>query len=118
MRRVSIVSRLAALVVLGHLAYHLAPRLAPSPGAMQARVGPTPTAPAVVETASLIARSCRLQPPLAAQSGQSGTDPQPMLAALRQLIAREEERYPYLASNDDDLLRRFELCPVGRAHSR
>jgi hypothetical protein len=114
MRRVSFVSRLAALVVVGHLAYHLAPRLAPSPGVTQARVGPAPV-PAVVETASVIARSCRLQPPLATQDGG---DPQPMLAALRQLIAREEERYPYLASNDDDLLRRFELCPVGRARRR
>jgi len=34
-----------------------------------------------------------------------------MLAALRQLIARDDQRYPYLADNSSDVLR----CGVGGA---
>jgi hypothetical protein len=45
-------------------------------------------------------------------------DREPMLDALRQLIAREEKRYPYLADNDRTILDRFDPCGVAvRGHS-
>src|SRR5262249_51825010 len=111
MRRVSIVSCIAALVVAGHLAYHLVPRpwaeapvaavsLPPSPGVS----GPPPPA---VGPPPLVVSTCRLQPPLREEA-----DREPMLAALRQLIAREVLSYPHLAGDGDgrNVLRRLETC--------
>jgi len=53
---------------------------------------------AAPDSAPLLPPSCRLEPPLAQ------ADREPMLTALRQLIARDERRYPRL-----DFARCFEL---------
>jgi hypothetical protein len=110
MSRVSIVSSVAAAVVLiGHFAYHLTSRGAQRPGTAQAPVtlqsAAAPPLP-VVQTEPLVARPCRLEPPLTV------ADRKPMLDALRPLVAREEVRYPYLAGDARELLRRFEACSV------
>ncbi|HEY7376221.1 MAG TPA: hypothetical protein VIF57_28930 [Polyangia bacterium] len=71
MRRVSLVSLIAAAVVIGHLGYHLV-RSCPTqhPGAVAVNLparpwaaGATAAAP-LLETARLLSHSCRLQPPL------------------------------------------------------
>jgi len=93
MRPVSIVSFIAAVVVIGHVVPHLlAPRfLPPQPQAtLQSTQGITPP---------LIAPSCQLQPPLAE------SDRRPMLAALTL-------RYPHLTAEHRDLFRRFQTCGV------
>jgi hypothetical protein len=80
MRRVSLVSLIAAAVVLGHLAYHLvllAPLRRPpaQPGqlgqpaavnlpAKPWAAGTYQAAASVLETAHLLSHTCRLQPPL------------------------------------------------------
>jgi hypothetical protein len=117
MRRVSIVSVIAAAVVVGHLAYHLVPRrptrqpsvattvLPPRPWA----AGPVATymkTAAVIPPAPVIPQACRLQPPL------TEADWKPMLAALRPLVERTDRRYPYLARDHREFVHRFEACGV------
>jgi hypothetical protein len=124
MRRVSlVVSLLAAGVFVGHVLPHFllhsfgscrsradrSPRhhfivAAPAPAEPLAALDSEPAPPLVVPT-------CRLQPPL------TEADREPMLAALRQLIAREAHRYPYLADDGQKVLRSFETCGV-RVHER
>jgi len=94
MRPVSIVSFIAAVVVVGHVVPHLlAPHCCP------------PAAPATLHAAGaiatppLIAPDCRLQPPLAE------ADRRPMLVALTL-------RYPHLTAEHRDLFRRFQTCGV------
>jgi hypothetical protein len=115
MRRVSIVSVIAAVVVVGHLVYHLAPRrpawhppvvratfkaaLPPKPWA----AGPVAT---YIKTAPVIPRACQLQPPL------TEADREPMLDALRPLVERMDRRYPYLTREHREFIRRFETCGV------
>ena len=101
-------SSLAPAVVIGYLAYHLAPRESQRPGAVQAPFPPqsdAARAPPAIQPAPLVARPCRLQPPL------TDADRKPMLDALRPLVAREEVRYPYLSR--DVPRRRF--LPAGSA---
>jgi hypothetical protein len=109
MSRVSIASSVAAAVLVGHLAYHLISREAPRLRIAQSPV-PRHSAAAValpaLQTEPLVARPCRLEPPLTV------ADRKPMLDALRPLIAREEMQYPYLARDARELLRRFEACSV------
>jgi hypothetical protein len=75
MRRVSLVSLIAAAVVIGHLAYHLVPRRLTPPAqlgnAAAVNLPPRPwaagthqAAVSILETARLLSRTCRLQPPL------------------------------------------------------
>jgi hypothetical protein len=87
MHRVSLVSIVAAGIVMGHVAPHLLGRLH--------RVPPSPThaQAARAEAPPLLPPVCRLQPPLAE------ADREPMLEALRQLIARDGLPYPYLAAD-------------------
>ena len=66
----------------------------------------TPTSLATEAPPPLVAPACRLQAPL------TEADREPMLAALRRLIAREQRRYPYLADDGRRFLRRFEACGV------
>ena len=71
MRRVSLVSLIAAAVVIGHLGYHLV-RPCPTQQVGTAAVGlparpwaaSAPAAAPLLETARFLARTCRLQPPL------------------------------------------------------
>jgi hypothetical protein len=106
MRRLSIVPLIAAAILVGHVAPHLLAthrRTSDPPVALQFALGG--------ESPPLVAPTCRLQPPPAV------ADREPMLDALRQLIAREEKRYPYLADNDRTILGRFEPCgAVVRRH--
>jgi len=99
MHRVPLVSVIAACILVGHVVPHL---LAPHRPAQRTVVSARPravmTPRAAPETAPLLPPSCRLEPPLAQ------ADREPMLAALRQLIARDERRYPRL-----DFARCFEL---------
>jgi len=94
MRPVSIVSFIAAVVVIGHVVPHLlAPRTVASgpPATLQSTVG--------IATPPLIAPDCHLQPPL------SEADRRPMLVALTL-------RYPHLTAEHRDLFRRFQTCGV------
>ena len=86
MHRVPLVSVIAACIVVGHVVPHLLAHRAISPAHPHAVVVPRPAR----ETPPLLPPSCRLEPPLA------DADKEPMLAALRQLIARDERRYPRL----------------------
>ena len=96
MRRISIVPLIAAAILVGHVAPHLL---------LNHQRASNPLAVATVEPpAPLVLPTCRLQAPPAAD------DREPMLAALRQLIARDDQRYPYLADNSDVL-----RCGVGGA---
>jgi hypothetical protein len=107
MRRLSIVPLIAAAIVIGHVVPHL---FASHYGMSE----PAVTRRSVLrgEGPLLVAPTCRLQPPAAV------VDREPMLDALRQLIAREEKRYPYLADNDRTILDRFDPCGVAvRRHS-
>jgi hypothetical protein len=118
MRRLSIVPLIAAAIVVGHVAPHLLashwildPAVARDPAVTWDRAV-TRRSPLRTESPLLVAPTCRLQPPPAVG------DREPMLDALRQLIAREEKRYPYLADNDRTMLARFEPCGViVRRHS-
>ena len=117
MRRVSlVVSLIAAGVFLGHVLPHL---LLHSFGSCRLRAHRAPrhqfivTAPALKEAPApfvtepappLVVPTCRLQAPL------TEADREPMLAALRQLVARDAHRYPYLAADDQKILRSFETC--------
>src|SRR6185503_18034667 len=94
MHRVSLVSVIAACIVVGHVVPHLLAHRAPCPAHPHAVLVPRPAH----ETPPLLPPTCRLEPPLAQ------ADREPMLAALRQLIARDERRYPRL-----DFARCFEL---------
>jgi hypothetical protein len=102
MRRISIVPLIAAAILVGHVAPHLllTHQRASNPIATFVALPTGSPAPLVVPT-------CRLQAPPTAD------DREPMLAALRQLIARDDQRYPYLADNSSDVVRRFEPCGVG-----
>lgn len=108
MRRLSIVPLIAAAVAVGHVGPHLLAALRRTSGT-SATSHPPPaalwSAPAS-ESAALVAPVCRLQPPPAV------ADREPMLDALRRLIATEEERYPYLADNDETIVARFAPCGV------
>jgi hypothetical protein len=116
MRRVSIVSIIAAVVVVGHLAYHLVPRHLAArrptrqPPVLTAALPPKPwvagPVATYIKTAPVLPRACRLQPPL------TEADWKPMLAALKPLVAREVRRYPNLASDDRAFVHRFETCGV------
>src|SRR6188768_2571984 len=100
MRRISIVPLIAAAIVLGHVAPHLLLTHQRASNALATLPSASPP---------LVAPACRLQaPPPAEDRGE------PMLAALRQLIARDEQRYPYLADNSEDALRRLEPCAQSR----
>jgi hypothetical protein len=109
MSRVSILSSVAAAVLIGHLFYHLASRGVRSPGTAHPRA-PLPSAAEpqlpVIQTEPPVARPCRLDPPLTV------ADQKPMLEALRPLVAHEEVRYPYLARDAREFLRRFEAGSV------
>jgi len=102
MRRISIVPLIAAAILVGHVAPHLLlnHQRASNPLAV-ATWEPLPDG----APAPLVVPTCRLQPPPTAD------DREPMLAALRQLIARDDQRYPYLADNSSDVLR----CGIGGA---
>jgi hypothetical protein len=104
MRRLSIVPLIAAAIVVGHVMPHL---LATRYRTSEPRIA----RPSAVrgESPPLVAPTCRLQPPPAV------ADREPMLDALRQLIAREEKRYPYLADNDLTIVSRFDPCGVAVA---
>jgi hypothetical protein len=109
MHRISLVSLIAAGIVIGHVAPHwLASRVHRPAPPMPA----TPTSPPTEAPPPLVAPACRLQAPL------TEADREPMLAALRRLIAREQRRYPklpnlpYLADDGRRFLRRFEACGV------
>jgi hypothetical protein len=114
MRRLSIVPLIAAAIVVGHVMPHLfASHYGMSEPAVTRRSALRSEGPL------LVAPTCRLQPPPAV------VDREPMLDALRQLIAREEKRYPYLADNDRTILGPFQPCgasygfvPMGRSASR
>jgi hypothetical protein len=121
MRRVPIVSVIAAAVVVGHLAYHLVPvplvphrrptwhqpvvtptlavALPPKPWA----AGPATT---YIKTAPVLPTACRLQPPL------TEADWKPMLAALKPLVERTDRLYPSLARDHREFVHRFETCGV------
>jgi hypothetical protein len=101
MRRLSIVPLIAAAIVLGHVMPHL---LATRCRTSDSRT--TRPSPVAGESPPLVAPTCRLQPPPAV------ADREPMLDALRQLIAREEKRYPTLADNDLTIVGRFDPCGV------
>jgi len=70
MRRVSLVSVMAAAVVIGHLGYHLVHRCSTQRVVAAVDLPPRPwaagaPAPApFVETADILSHTCRLQPPL------------------------------------------------------
>jgi hypothetical protein len=117
MHRTSLVSLIAAGIVIGHVAPHwFASRFhrPPPPQALQLEVAETAVVarpatfapPATDAPAPLVAPACRLQPPL------TEADREPMLAALRKLIAREQRRYPYLADDGRKILRVLETCGV------
>jgi len=120
MHRISLVSLIAAGIVIGHVAPHwLASRVhrpAPPPTRRSdiadiahiadVAAPATPTSLATEAPPPLAAPACRLQAPL------TEADREPMLAALRRLIAREQHRYPYLADDGRKFLRRFEACGV------
>jgi hypothetical protein len=120
MRRISIVSIvpiIAAAVMVGHVIPHLisehrpTPPTTPPPSAAPANLPPKPwgagSPAAPVRTAPpLVVRTCRLQPPL------TDADWQPLLDALRPLVAREDRRAPIMARFNDDFVRRFEACGV------
>jgi hypothetical protein len=107
MRRLSIVPLIAAAIVVGHVMPHLlATRCRTSDPPGRLRSAPDSESPL------LVAPTCRLRPPATL------VDREPMLDALRQLIAREEKRYPTLADNDGTMLARFDACGViVRRHS-
>jgi hypothetical protein len=112
MRRLSIVPLIAAAIVLGHVVPHL---LVTHHRMSRGRSAPAAALRLGVNRGSppLVAPTCRLQPPPVL------ADREPMLDALRRLIATEEERYPYLADNDRTIAARFAPCGVvGRSHSR
>jgi hypothetical protein len=112
MRRLSIVPLIAAAIVVGHVAPHLLARHRIFDPAVARDPAVTRRSPLGTEGPLLVAPTCRLQAPRAVG------DREPMLDALRQLIAREEKRYPYLADNDRTMLARFEPCGViVRRHS-
>jgi hypothetical protein len=126
MHRISLVSLIAAGIVIGHVAPHwLVSRVhrpAPPPTRRSeiaeiadiadiahiadVAAPATPTSLATEAPPPLVAPACRLQAPL------TEADREPMLAALRRLIAREQRRYPYLADDGRRFLRRFEACGV------
>ncbi|HXU00939.1 MAG TPA: hypothetical protein VN903_08105 [Polyangia bacterium] len=90
MHRVPLVTVIAACIVIGHVVPHL---LAPHDPLQRAPlVAPPQASHAPLEAAPLLPPTCRLQPPLA------DADREPMLAALRQLIARDEQGYPRLTA--------------------
>lgn len=105
MHRVSLVSVIAVCIVVGHVVPHLlAPRPAtPRPPATLQSVVPADPA---ADPAPLIAPNCRLQAPLTA------SDRDPMLDALRPLVARTDRLHPYLARDHREFVRRFETCGV------
>jgi hypothetical protein len=105
MRRLSIVPLIAAAIVLGHVVPHL---LVTHHRMSLGRSAPASTPRFGVNRGSppLVAPTCRLQPP------PGLADREPMLDALRRLIATEEERYPYLADNDETIAARFAPCGV------
>jgi hypothetical protein len=99
MRPVSIVSFIAAEVVIGHVVPHLfAPhtRLPQPPATLQST-----RSTLGIASPPLIAPDCRLQPPLAE------ADRRPVLVALRL-------RYPGLGAERRDLFRRFDNCGPDR----
>jgi hypothetical protein len=117
MHRISLVSLIAAGIVIGHVAPHwLASRVhrPKPPPTRQADIADiahiaevaAPTSLATEAPPPLVAPACRLQAPL------TEADREPMLAALRRLITREQHRYPYLADDGRRFLRRFEACGV------
>jgi hypothetical protein len=114
MHRISLVSLIAAGIVIGHVAPHwLASRVhrpAPPPIRQSPEIAVVAAPPTLTSLATeappLVAPACRLQAPL------TEADREPMLAALRRLIAREQHRYPYLADDGRKFLRRFEACGV------
>ncbi len=114
MHRIPLVSVIAGCVVVGHVVPHL---LAPHPATprppatlqslVTADLAADPAAgPAGADPPSLVVPTCRLQPPLTA------SDREPMLDALRPLVARTDRLYPYLAPDHREFVRRFETCDV------
>jgi hypothetical protein len=100
MHRVPLVSVIAACIVVGHVVPHFLAEHAPAappPVTLQSLLADP------ADAAPLVAPTCRLQPPL------SASEREPMRAALRQLIARDEQRYPRLTARHHDLVRCLEL---------
>ena len=105
MRRVSLVTVLAAVVVVGHLAYHMTSRPALQPTAPPPRAVAPSTLPAVPEGPSPARTLCSAYAPIRPAEWKL------MTASLRPLVERAALGSP-MARYEWEFFRRFEMCAV------
>jgi hypothetical protein len=106
MRRVSTVTVLAAVVVIGHLVYHLRPEPAPpSPAASAPEPSPPDTSPVAVDVPAPEPVPCSAYAPIKPAEWKL------MSASLRPLVERAALRSP-IGEYEWEFFRRFELCAV------
>jgi thiol-disulfide isomerase/thioredoxin len=107
MRRVSLVTLLAAAVVVGHLAYHLIPKPAsqpPTPSALEP--SSHATMPVVVDVPAPEPVPCSAYAPIRPAEWKL------MSASLQPLVETDARRSPKFAKYEWEFFRRFEICAV------